>query len=450
MNTEEALKWLEQHAEVNSIRAAVCDLNGIWRGKRVPVAQAEKMLTEGTRMPLSSTSLDVWGADIEENPLVFKEGDADGKCVPTGRGLLPASWVRRPTALVPLWMFQEDDSPSPVDPRQILATMAAKYRKAGLRPVMATELEFYLLDASGARPASAISPVTNRRLEGVSVLSIDDINHFEAFFDDVYKECEIHGIEVDAAISENSAGQFEVNLMHVDDPLRAADDAVFFKRLVKGVAHKYDFTASFMAKPFLDRAGSGLHVHFSILDEAGNNIFDDGTDEGTPALRHAVNGLMESMPESSLIFAPHMNSFRRLQPESHAPTGICWAYENRTAAIRIPGGPNQARRIEHRVAGSDANPYLVLAAILGGAMRGMEQGKEPVDPIEGDAYSMEDLARLPNDWGHGIRLFERGLINRELYPELFIDIFAMAKRQEHSVFAARMGDFEIASYLEVV
>lgn len=450
MNTQEALVWLNEHPEVGSIRAAVCDLNGIWRGKRVPTAQAEKILTAGTRMPLSSTSLDIWGADIEENPLVFQEGDADGECRPTGRGLLPSSWVKRPTAMIPLWMFREDGAPSPVDPRQVLASMVAKFRAAGLRPVMATELEFYLLDASGAKPASAISPVTNRRLEGVSVLSIDDIDHFEGFFDDVYKECAAHGIQVDAAISENGAGQFEVNLLHVDDPLRAADDAVLFKRLVKGVAHKYDFAASFMAKPFLDRAGSGLHVHFSILDEDGRNIFDDGGEDGTPALRHAVAGLIDMMPESSLIFAPHMNSYRRLQPESHAPTGICWAYENRTAAIRIPGGPHQARRIEHRVAGSDANPYLVLSALLAGTLYGLERGTEPVDPIEGDAYAMEDLARLPQEWHRGIRLFERGPLNRRYYPEMFIDIFTMAKRQEQAVFAARMSDFEVASYLEVV
>ena len=164
---------------------------------------------------------------------------------------------------------------------------------------------------------------------------------------------------------------------------------------------------------------------------------------------HAVNGLMEAMLESGLIFAPHLNSYRRMAPGAHAPTGICWGYENRTAAIRIPGGPAKARRIEHRVAGADANPYLILASVLGAALEGIEAGRDPVDPIVGDAYSIE-MSQLPTDWGQAIALFEQGKINASIYPDLMRQVYVLAKRQELTGFASRMTDFEIATYLEVV
>ncbi|MEE9453808.1 MAG: glutamine synthetase family protein [Paracoccaceae bacterium] len=447
--SEDASQWLKDHPDLASVRAAVVDLNGVWRGKRLPVAQAEKLLSEGARMPLSITTVDIWGTDTQNNPLVFDTGDGDGFARPTGRGILPMDWLAHPTAMVPLWMSLEDGSPSPVDPRQVLARVIDRYRAAGLKCVTAMELEFYITDPAQNRPNAPISPLTQRRLDGDGVLSIDEIDQFEGFFGDVYAACDAHGVAVDAAISENGAGQFEVNLMHCDDPLKIADDATFFKRFVKGIARKHGFAGTFMAKPYQDRAGSGLHVHFSILDKDGNNIFDNGSDEGSPVLGHAVNGLLQGMSESTLVFAPHLNSYRRMAPGTHAPTGICWGYENRTAAIRIPGGPAKARRIEHRVAGADANPYLVMAAVLGAALTGIEVGQNPVNPISGDAYGM-NLAQLPSDWGQAINLFENGETNATIYPDLMRKVYVLAKQQELQKFTSRMSDFEIATYLETV
>ena len=189
-------------------------------------------------------------------------------------------------------------------------------------------------------------------------MSIRALDQFDAFFTDLYDACEEMDIPADTAISEAGLGQFEINLMHGDDALRAADDAWLFKMLVKGLARRHGFAASFMAKPYEDYPGSGLHTHFSVLDENGRNIFDDGGRRGTDALRHAVAGASRRCTTATLIFAPHLNSYDRLVPGAHAPTGICWAYENRTSAIRIPSGNPKARRIEHRVAGGDVNPYL--------------------------------------------------------------------------------------------
>jgi glutamine synthetase len=438
-----ALEWLEGRPEITSLRAAVCDLNGILRGKRVPVAQAKKVLEGQMRMPYSITCLDIWGEDVAGNPLVFKQGDVDGRCEPTRRGFLPVNWLGSPTALLPLWMLCEDGAPYLGDPRRALAAVCDRFTALGLTPVVATELEFYLVDTSGDEPSPPRSPVTHKFLDGDGALSIDDLDHFEAFFTDVYAACDAHGVPVDSAISENGGGQFEINLLHVPDPLKAADDALYFKRFVKGIARKYDLAASFMAKPFLDRAGNGFHVHFSLLDRDGANVFDDGTAEGSEMMHHAVAGLLDMMPASSLVFAPHRNSYRRLQPNAHAPTEAVWGYESRHAAIRIPGGPNAARRIEHRVAGADANPYLVLAAILGAALEGIEARVAPPEP-------MASAATLPPDWKDAIDAFEGSRRMHRVFDGILRETFIGMKKQELQVFSQQISRFEHETYLETV
>ncbi|MFC5385011.1 glutamine synthetase family protein [Aquamicrobium segne] len=443
------LDWLKSRPDIHSLRAAVCDLNGILRGKRIPVDQASKALEGKLRMPLSISGLDVWGEDIVGNKLVFSTGDADGVCQWTGRGLLPMDWTAHPTALIPLWLTEESGAPFLGDPRQVLARILERYKALKLKPVVATELEFYLVDPKPERPRGPISPVTGRRLDSDAALSIDEIDDFESFLHDVYAACRAQDIPVDSAIAENGVGQFEINLNHTDDVLRAADDAILFKRTVRGIARKHGFVASFMAKPYGKRSGSGLHVHFSLLDEDGVNIFDDGTARGSDTLRHAVGGLLAAMAESTLVFAPHFNSFRRLRPNSHAPTTVAWGYENRMVAIRIPGGPTAARRIEHRVAGADANPYLVLAAILGAALIGIERHLNPGEPATTDVYE-RDLPKLPPDWASAIASFESGSMVAEIFPDALRGSLVACKRQELETFALRVNNFEFETYLETV
>lgn len=449
METAAALAWLEGRPEITSLRAAVCDLNGILRGKRVPVAQATKVLEGQMRMPYSIACLDIWGEDVADNPIVWKHGDVDGRCAPTGRGFLPMDWLGTPSALMPLWLTEEDGAPYLGDPRQALAAVVARYRARGLTPVVATELEFYLVDTSGDEPTPPKSPVTHKLLDGDGALCIDDLDHFEAFFTDVYAACDSHGIPVDSAISENGGGQFEINLLHVDDPLKAADDALYFKRFVKGIARRYGLAASFMAKPFLDRAGNGAHVHFSLLDADGRNVFDDGGPDGTEVMRHAVGGLLEAMRASALVFAPHLNSYRRLQPNAHAPTEVCWGYESRHAAIRIPGGSPRARRIEHRVAGADTNPYLVLAAILGAALEGIEREATAPAPMTAAAEEAAG-ATLPQDWKAAIAAFERSERMASIFAPVLRETFVGMKKQEVQVFSQQISHFEHETYLETV
>jgi len=444
---QQMLDWLKQRPEIDSLRVGVCDLNGVMRGKLIPVSQADKALSGGLRIPLSTTSIDIWGNDIANSQLVYEMGDGDGLLEWTGRPIQMIDWMKKPTGFIPLWQTTEDGKPFLAEPRRALEQVLLRFKAKGLRPVVATELEFYLFDKTGTKPQPPMSPVTGKRLDANAVLSIDELDHFEQFFSDVYAACEAQDIPADAAIAEGGTGQFEINLLHSDDAMKAADDAVMFKRLVKGIAHKHNLSASFMAKPYAERAGNGLHIHFSILDENDKNIFDDGSEKGSDKLAWGVAGLLEAMPQSTLIFAPHLNSYRRLQPHTHAPSVVSWGYENRHAAIRIPGGPCVARRIEHRVAGADANPYLILAAVLGSALNGIEAKQEPMPTTQGDEVGKETIA-LPADWKTAIEVFENGSALDSVLSPVLMNLYAACKKQEQEIFAMHMSDFEFNTYME--
>ena len=441
--------YLRKHPEVRTIRVAAADLNGQMRGKRVPSRFADKVVEDGTRFPLSVLNLDIWGEDIDDSPLVFESGDADGVLKPTERGFMPMPWLEAPTALLPIWMFREDGRPYDGDPRHALRAVVDRYRKQGLTPVVAVELEFYLIDDSGRNLQVPLSPRSGKRRKAAETMSVRALDQFDQFFTDLYDACEAMDIPADTAISEAGLGQFEINLMHGDDALRAADDAWLFKMLVKGLARRHGFAASFMAKPYEDYAGSGLHTHFSVLDSDGNNIFDDGGPRGTDAMLHAVAGCLEAMHDSTLIFAPHLNSYDRMVPGAHAPTGLCWAYENRTAAIRIPSGNPAARRIEHRLAGGDVNPYLMLAAILGAALNGIEDKRLPPDPITGNAYAL-DLAHVPNTWGDAIDAFEQSKVIPRIFAPEMIRNLLLTKKQERHYMAELSPNEQVEIYLDTV
>ncbi|TDK43140.1 glutamine synthetase family protein [Antarcticimicrobium luteum] len=441
--------YLRKNPQVHSIRVAAADLNGQPRGKRIPARFADKVVSDGTRFPLSVMNLDIWGEDIDDSPLVFESGDRDGVLRPTERGFVPMPWLSSPSALLPIWMFRDDGRPFEGDPRHALAAVLNRYKARGLKPVVAVELEFFLIDDSGKSLQVPVSPRSGKRRKAAEIMSIRALDAFDTFFGDLYDACEEMDIPADTAISEAGLGQFEINLMHQNDALRAADDAWLFKMLLKGMARRHGFAASFMAKPYEDYSGSGLHMHFSILDDAGRNVFDDGGPQGTDTLRHAVAGCLSAIHDSALVFAPHGNSYDRLVPGNHAPTGICWAYENRTAAVRIPSGNPAARRIEHRVAGGDVNPYLMIAAVLGAALNGIEDGAEPPAPITGNAYDL-DLEQMPTDWANAIDIFA----NSELMPRIFdpglIRNFVLTKRQELHYMAELSPAEQVDIYLDTV
>lgn len=441
--------WLRKHPEVRTIRVAAADLNGQPRGKRVPTRFADAVVENGTRYPMSVLNLDIWGEDIEDSPLVFDSGDVDGVLRPTERGFLPMPWLDSPSAILPLWMFRENGQPYEGDPRHALSRIVKRYKAMGLTPVCAMELEFFLIDDSGKTLQVPPSPRSGKRRKAAEIMSIRALDAFDTFFTDLYDACEEMDIPADTAISESGLGQFEINLMHCDDALRAADDAWLFKMLLKGMARRHGFAASFMAKPYPEYSGNGLHTHFSILDKNGDNVFDNGGPEGSDMLKHAVAGCLAAMHDCTLLFAPHDNSYERLIPEAHAPNQICWAYENRTSAIRIPSGNPAARRIEHRVAGGDVNPYLMLAAILGAALIGIEGKMTPPPPITGNAYAL-DLPLLPDSWKEAIDVFEKSEIVAQIFPRELIRNFVMTKRQELQYMEELSPEEKTEVYLDTV
>ena len=420
--------------EFDTFRIAACDLNGQMRGKRLPGEYAAKIADGAVRMPYSALNVDVFGNDIEDSPLVFETGDRDGVLLPTPRGPVPQPWLERDQPLAPMALHHEDGTPFAGDPVHALQGVLERYAERGWSVLAATELEFTLVDDSADALAHPVNPRTGRRLEAADVLSLAQLDDFDAFLTRIYDGCALMGIPAQAAISESGVGQFEINLRH-QEARRAADDAWLIKPLIRAAARECGMAATFMAKPFAGEPGNGMHVHFSVVDAKGRNVFDDGTDAGGDALRSAVAGCLESMRASTLVFAPHANSYERLAPASHAPTAICWGRENRTVAVRVPGGAPSARRIEHRVAGGDANPYLAFAAMLAAALAGIEDGLAPPAPVEGNAYARADLPRLAEGWTEAVDLIAEGGAAR-LLPEELIANLVLAKRQEIRLVAA--------------
>ncbi|MCZ7675346.1 MAG: glutamine synthetase family protein [Roseovarius sp.] len=415
-------------ADYQTIRVAVCDLNGQMRGKRLPGDHAARLDAGAVRMPLSALNLDITGADIEDSPLVFETGDADGVLRPTGRGPVPLPWLDVAQPLVPMAMHLDTGAAFDGDPRHALAAVLDRYGARGWRVEAATEMEFTLVDDSGDALAPIRNPQTGRRITAPGILSMNHMDAFDGFLSSLYEGCAAMGIPVQTITSEAGIGQFEVTLNH-QEALRAADDSWLFKALVRGLARRQGMAATFMAKPFAEDAGNGLHMHFSVLDATGHNVFNDGGPRGTAVLGSAVAGCLAAMTATTLIFAPHANSYARLVPGAHAPTAVCWAYENRTVALRIPGGAPAARRIEHRVAGGDINPYLMFAAVLGAAIIGIEDGLSPPAPVTGNAYA-QDLPQLASSWAEAVDLFEADSSVARIFSTGLIRNLVLTKRQE--------------------
>lgn len=447
------LVWLKSKMNLNlssqaqTAMMAVVDLNGVLRGKRLEGSYVTSALKNGIRMPLSIVGVDIWGSDIENSPQIFQTGDADGYFQHTGRGPYVQSWFEQPTNLIPAMMVNEDGTASGVCPRGALSKMEADYAAKGLRIIAATELEFHLIKR---REGGSIEADGDGRLKNNAAIEcIDAMQAREGFFKEVYETASQWEIDLGAALSEGSAGQYEINLSHQEGAVVVADNTYFMKRLIKGIAAKHGLEATFMAKPFGDGAGNGMHVHFSVLDKNGTNVFDDGGERGTQTLHHALGGLEAFMAAHMIIFGPHANSYRRFLAGSFAPTKVVWGYDNRLASLRVPASPPAARRIEHRVAGADANPYLVLAAIFGAALAGIDNAIAPSEPATGNAYEA-DRPELPLGWAQALDRFSSFPANHDLFDPRLMRMVRACKMQEQATFGAQISQFEYATYVDVV
>ncbi|WP_110676743.1 MULTISPECIES: glutamine synthetase family protein [Salinicola] len=449
---QEAQDFLAQHPEVQSVDLLISDLNGVLRGKRVPRDNVVGVLEAGMRLPASVFALDVCGNTIEETGLGLASGDGDRTCSPVAGTLVTTPWAKHHNQAQMLMTMEEDDgTPFACDPRQLLKRLLARFSALALTPVIAVELEFYLIDRerdSVGAPQPPRSPATGERASQSQLYSVIELDEYADFLEDITLAAQAQRLPIDTALKECAPGQFEVNLLHHADALRACDEAVMLKRLIKGVAIRHGFEATFMAKPYSQEAGNGTHVHISLLDAAGNNVFAtaDGGDLGSPLLRHAIAGLAELMPASMAIFAPNLNSYRRFQPSLYVPMAPTWGYDNRSVALRIPSGSPRARRIEHRVAGADANPYLLVAALLAGIEHGMAHELTPPAPITGNAYEQVEPS-LPISWPQALDAWLESEVFIDSFGETFHRVYHANRRAEYELSRQAISALEYRWYL---
>ncbi len=437
------------HPEIAFLDALVVDVCGTIRGKRLPVAEAARLFETGMQLPRSVYLMDIKGEMVTPFGRGIDDGDPDGSSWPLP-GTLTRVWGEGPPrAQVLTTMRNADGSAVAGEPRAALEGVLERFDAMGLTPVTALELEFYLIDcerdAHGA-PQPPRNPRNGTREADNAVYGIDDLDRFHAFLGTLSEAAKLQDIPASAASSEYAPGQFEINLHHVADARRAADHAVFLKQAVKAAARASGFEATFMAKPFPGRSGSGLHIHASVLDAAGNNIFDNGTADGSPSLRHAIGGLQALMPESMVLFAPSLNSYRRFEPDMFAPVNRRWGYNNRSAGLRVPLSPGDARRVEHRAACADANPYFALAAMLAGIHYGLTTKRDPGPPSTGNVSREPDLA-LPFTIDDALAQFANTSTIRAYLGEETAALYAETKRLEVARFRKIIPAVEYEWYL---
>lgn len=430
------------------VEALITDCNGIARGKWLPVQKLDAIEKQGLKLPKSALGLDVWGRDIPA--LAHANGDIDGYCHLVEGSLRPLLTERGvDQAQVLLSMFDKDGSPYMGDPRQVLQALVTRFTEKELKPCMAVELEFSLFPKPETDEAIGTA-LRDQNAVGGNLYALSELDYHGPLLEALRQAFDTQDLPYEGIIKESAPSQFEINVAHSDDVMLLADQVIRMQRTIRAVSARHGFVASFMPKPIDDEAGNGLHVHCSLLDENGANVFDDGGEEGSDLLRYAVAGCLELLPASMLLFAPSFNAYRRFQPGNHAPTESAWGYDNRTTAIRIPESPTAARRIEHRVAGADANPYLVLAAVLAGIWHGIENTLSPPKPIEGNAWDQEiDAPALPTTMDEAIAVFDKSDVLSSYLTGEFKTLFLATKVQEWNEFAKRVTEFELETYLRM-
>lgn len=432
--------FLADNPQIEFFEVLFTGMSGVPRGKRLRRHEMGAVYDYGRFLPGSLLVADITGQDVEETGLVWEDGDADRRARPVPGSLAAAPWLGPDVGQVVLSMYELDGAPNDLDPRHVLARVLDRFAADGLTPVAACELEFYLLDAARAADGGVVLPAgraTGVRATRHEVYGLPEVEDAAPFLRDLWSACDDQDIPLEGVISEYAPGQFELTLKHKPDALRAADDAVLYKRAAKGVARNHGLAACFMAKPFSDRAGCGLHLHMSFNDADGRNACASDDPQGAPVLRHAIAGMQALLAESQAILAPNANSFRRFKANSYAPLAPTWGVNNRTVSLRIPAGPSSSRHVEHRVAGADANPYLALAVVLAAAHHGICGKLDPGPTVIGNGYAAEPrlgVAPLPTNWFSAIELFSRSEVLQDYLGERFVRMFTTVKRTEQARF----------------
>jgi len=433
-------EWFNEH-RITEVECLVPDITGIPRGKIMP---AQKFFQGGhPRLPEAIFIQSVTGeypndpTDALTDPAII-----DIQLIPDPSTVRLVPWAHEPTAQIIHDCQYANGTPVPMAPRQVLQRVLKLYEDKGWKPVLAPELEFYLVGRNTDPDYPLVPPVgrSGRQETGRQSYSIDAVNEFDPLFEEMYDFCDLQEMDLDTLIHEEGAAQVEINLLH-GDPLALADQVFLFKRTVREVALRHNIYATFMAKPMGGEPGSAMHVHQSIVDvETGKNLFAGADGKATKLFRRYIGGLQKYIPAVMPIFAPNVNSYRRLTRDSNAPINLQWGYDNRTCGLRVPFGDAAAMRVENRVPGADANPYLAFAATLACGYLGMTEKLEPTEEQVGSAYSGDYT--LPRELSHALDLMTASQPIRDILGEKLVDVLVAVKRLEYETYLRVISSWE--------
>ncbi|MFT7106870.1 MAG: glutamine synthetase [Yoonia sp.] len=453
-SVQEATDFLAAHPEIEAVDIVLLDSNGIGRGKIIRRHELETLYKSGRHLPISILGLDVVGEDVDETGLIWDTGDGDLRAWPVPGSLVAQHGTTPARAELLLSQYYLDGTPMLSDPRHALHRQIDAMAALGLYPTAALELEFFLLDPerdSAGRVQPARDVLDGRRSTKTEVYSVDHLIGMQPLFADIYTGAGLAGIKVETLISEYAPGQYELTLHHRADIMQAADDLVRLKRIVRAQARRHGVVACFMAKPIADHAGSGMHLHVSLCDEAGVNMLAEEVGAGwTDMLRHAIGGMLATMGESMLVFAPHANSWRRFANESYAPVAPTWGVNNRSVAVRVPAGTRSARRVEHRLSGVDANPYLVATTVLAAMRKGITEQIEPGPETIGNGYDADATNTLPRDWNAAIAVAQASDFLKDALGEEMHRTFTAVKVAEYARVARTIPNVDYDLYLHTI
>jgi len=450
----EAEAFLAAHPDIEAFDIILHDANGIGRGKIIRRHELLSFYTSGRHLPISILGLDICGEDVHETGLIWDQGDGDLRAWPIPGTIVPLHNTQPPRGEVFMSMYTLDGAPMTSDPRHALRAQVDALAAEGLHPAGAFELEFFLLDPERG-PDGKMQPARDvldgRKSSKTEVYSVDHLHGMLPLFSDIYAGAEKAGIKAETLISEYAPGQYELTLHYRTDVMQAADDLIRLKRIVRAQARAHGVVACFMAKPNENYAGSGMHFHVSMLDGAGKNVFvEEREGQWNPLILHALGGLKATMGESMLVFAPHANSWRRFANQSYAPVSPTWGVNNRSVALRIPAGDIKARRIEHRPAGVDANPYLVAATVLAGIRHGMAHQIDPGPETTGNGYADEGDAAIPTDWNQAIAAAKASTFLKDALGADMHRTFTAIKAAEYARVMRTVSEVDFDLYLHTV
>lgn len=450
----EAEAFLAAHPGIEAFDIVLHDSNGIGRGKIIRRHELLPAFTSGRLMPMSILGLDICGEDVHETGLIWDQGDGDLCAWPIPATLTAMHGTNPPRGELLLSLYTLHGERMPSDPRHALQAQVDALAADGLYPAAAFELEFFLVANERATdgtllPAAAV--LDGRSSNKTEVYSVDHLHGMEPLFSDIYAGAALAGINAETMISEYAPGQYELTLHYRSSVMQAADDLVRLKRIVRLAARRFGVTACFMAKPIERYAGSGMHFHVSLLNSGGKNVFAESREGAwTTSLLHAIGGMRATMAESMLVFAPHANSWRRFSSQSYAPVAANWGVNNRSVALRIPAGAAAARRIEHRPAGVDANPYLVAATVLAALRHGLQQEIDPGPATTGNGYDESDAHGMPRDWRSAIEAASGSAFLKSALGADMHRTFVAVKAAECARVARTISNVDYDLYLHTV